>query len=55
MTPKPQRLITIPCHKSTVCMLRTADLFKYVPRPLILEGFKRGKAIRRRKALEART
>ncbi len=40
--------------KGCICILRIRDLMNYMPNDIVIEGFRRGKAYRRAKALAAR-
>ena len=41
--------------KSCVCILRIADIMRYMPKELLIQGFKRGKRLRRAQQLRKRT
>ena len=43
--------LALPMPKSTVCILRRQDILKHLPDELLLDGFRRGKQIKRRMAM----
>jgi len=40
--------------KSCVCILRIADIMRYMPQSLLIQGFRKGKALRRAQSLRKR-
>lgn len=46
--------LVLPMPKSTICVVKRADILRHLPQDLLLDGFRRGKRLRRRLLLSKR-